>query len=198
MSAPANLDALRVATTTLAWRMRQALQTERLEIEPICGEFAELSFALYNDPALYQWISLKHPASVESLRADWRRLETPVSPDGSEAWLCWQLRCKATGRVIGMLDADATTTGVTPNLGYYIFVPYWRQGYAFEACSAVMQHLLSYGIHTLFATVTVGNVASKNLLEKLGFAYHQLLKDNDTLRGEWVDDWEFVYRRPRA
>jgi len=42
--------------------------------------------------------------------------------------------------VIGMLDADATTTGVTPNLGYYIFVPYWRQGYAFEACSAVMQH----------------------------------------------------------
>jgi len=168
VSAPANPDALRVATTTLAWRMRQALQTERLEIEPICGEFAERSFALYNDPALYQWISLKHPASVESLRADWRRLETPVSPDGSEAWLCWQLRCKATGRVIGMLDAD------------------------------VMQHLLTYGIHTLFATVTVGNVASKNLLEKLGFVYHQLLKDNDTLRGELVDDWEFVYRRPRA
>lgn len=132
------------------------------------------------------------------MRANWQRLETPLSPDGLEAWLCWQLQCTTTGHVIGMVDANVTIDGLATNLGYYIFVPHWRKGYALEACSRVMEHLVVHGVHTAFATVTVGNLASKNLLLKLGFEYHQLLVDNDTLRGKSVDDWEFVYRHTSA
>ena len=121
-----------------------------------------------------------------------------MSPDGKEAWLCWQLQCKTTGQVIGMVDADVNIEGLATNLGYYIFVPHWRKGYALEACNSVMQHLIANGVHTVLATVTVGNLASKNLLHKLGFAYRRLLKDNDELRGKPVDDWEFVYRHPSA
>ena len=192
----ANTNQTLDATKALALRLRQPLHTERLLIAPIRGEFAERSFALYEDDALYAWIGLKRPQSIASLRADWQRLETPLSPDGAEAWLCWQLQCKATGQVIGMADANITIEGVATNLGYYIFVPHWRKGYALEACNRVIQHLINNGVHTIAATVTVGNTASKNLLCKLGFVYHQLLKDNDSLRGRPVDDWEFVYRHP--
>ena len=97
-----------------------------------------------------------------------------------------------------MVDANVKMHGVATNLGYYIFTPHWRKGYAFEACSRVMEHLVDHGAHTVFATVTVGNLASKKLLLKLGFEYHQLLPDNDTLRGQSVDDWEFVFRHPSA
>ena len=186
------------ATKALSQRLRQTLHSERLLIAPVCGAFAERSFALYEDPALYEWISLNRPRSIESLRADWQRMETPLSPDGKEAWLCWQLQCKASGQVIGMVDASANMDGVATNLGYYIFTPHWRKGYAFEACSRVMEHLVDHGAHTVFTTVTVGNLASKKLLLKLGFQYHQLLTDNDTLRGQSVDDWEFVFRHPSA
>ena len=79
------------ATKALSQRLRQTLHSERLLIAPVCGKFAERSFALYEDPALYQWISLNRPRSIESLRADWQRMETPLSPDSKEAWLCWQL-----------------------------------------------------------------------------------------------------------
>lgn len=194
----ANTDHVLAATKALSQRLRQKLHSERLLIAPVCGEFAERSFALYEDPALYEWIGLKRPRSIASLRADWQRLETPLSPDGLEAWLCWQLQCKTTGHVIGMVDANVNIDGLATNLGYYIFVPYWRKGYALEACSRIMEHLLAHGVHTVFATVTVGNLASKNLLLKLGFEYHQLLADNDTLRGNSVDDWEFVYRHTSA
>ena len=186
------------ATKALAQRLRQTLHSERLLIAPVCGEFAERSFLLYEDEALYEWIGLNRPRSVESLRADWRRMETPLSPEGHEAWLCWQLQCKATGQVIGMVDANVNIKGVATNLGYYIFVPYWRKGYALEACARVMQHMIANGVHTVLATVTVGNLASKNLLHKLGFVYRQLLKDNDELRGKPVDDWEFMYLHPNA
>ena len=186
------------ATKALSQRLRQTLHSERLLIAPVCGAFTERSFALYEDPSLYEWISLNRPYSIESLRADWQRMETPLSPDGKEAWLCWQLQCKASGHVIGMVDANVNIAGVATNLGYYIFTPHWRKGYALEACSRVMEHLVDHGAHTVFATVTVGNVASKNLLLKLGFDYHQLLTDNDTLRGQSVDDWEFVFRYPSA
>ena len=194
----ANTDNVLAATKALSQRLRQTLHSERLLIAPVCGAFAERSFALYEDPSLYEWISLNRPRSIESLRADWQRMETPLSPDGKEAWLCWQLQCKASGHVIGMVDANVNIAGVATNLGYYIFTPHWRKGYALEACSRVMEHLVDHGAHTVFATVTVGNVASKNLLLKLGFDYHQLLTDNDTLRGQSVDDWEFVFRYPSA
>ena len=94
------------ATKALSQRLRQTLHSERLLIAPVCGAFAERSFALYEDPSLYEWISLNRPYSIESLRADWQRMETPLSPDGKEAWLCWQLQCKASGHVIGMVDAN--------------------------------------------------------------------------------------------
>ena len=48
------------------------------------------------------------------------------------------------------------------------------------------------GIHHLVATVTVGNHASAQVLKKAGFSFTRILPDNDTLRGEPVDDEEYV------
>jgi len=104
-------------TKALSQRLRQTLHSERLLIAPVCGAFAERSFAQYEDAALYEWIGLNRPGSIESLRADWQHMETPLSPDGKEAWLCWQLQCKTRGQVIGMVDANVNIEGLATKSG---------------------------------------------------------------------------------
>ena len=81
---------------------------------------------------------------------------------------------------------------VCTNLGYYLFPNFWGKGFATEAVQAAADHLLRQGIHRLVATVTVGNHASARVLRKAGFAFTRIIPDTDTLRGEPVDDEEYV------
>jgi len=47
------------------------------------------------------------------------------------------------------------------------------------------------GIRRLTATVTAGNVASKRLLEKVGFVLEGELRESYWLAGQWHNDWLF-------
>jgi len=169
-----------------------ALNSARLVLEPRCAAHAGAMFAGLQDEAVFQWISMKRPASVETLRADYQRLESRLSPDGSEAWLAWVVIEPVHAGVIGQIDVCIDGQSVCTNFGYYFFPAFWGCGYASEATTVVVQHLLALGIGRMVATVTAGNIASERVLEKAGFVRTRLLTANDTLRGEPVDDWEFV------
>jgi ribosomal-protein-alanine N-acetyltransferase len=80
-----------------------------------------------------------------------------ISPDGE--------LCGAVGLVI-------TPAHERAELGYWIGVPYWGQGFATEAASAVM----AFGFETLrlnriYASHFAGNVASQRVLEKIGMRH---------------------------
>lgn len=61
-----------------------------------------------------------------------------------------------------------------------------------EAVRAAADHLLLQGITRLIATVTVGNHASDQVLEKAGFSFSRVIPNSDTLRGVPVNHTEFV------
>lgn len=54
-------------------------------------------------------------------------------------------------------------------LGYHIFTPYRRQGYAKEACQAILSYASSTLSDRIYARVLEENHASVNLLKSLGF-----------------------------
>ena len=56
-------------------------------------------------------------------------------------------------------------------IGYTITPEYARQGYAYEATLAAVEFLFQSGIHEIYAGCEKPNIASKNLLEKLGFQF---------------------------
>ncbi len=178
--------------TDFAHQLCVPVLTPRLLLRPITGADADAAFGPMQDDAIYQWISMNKPRSAESLRANWTRLESRLSTDGADAWPVWAITTRSDGALVGEVDAVVDDQLVCTNLGYYLFPDFWGQGYATEAVRAIADHLVQQGIHRLVATVTAGNQASAQVLKKSGFSYTRILPDNDTLRGEPVDDEEYV------
>ena len=175
-----------------ARQLCRPIQTSRLLLTPLMGAHADAAFGPMQDDAIYEWISMNKPRTVETLRANWTRLESRIWNDGDNAWPVWAIMTRSDGALVGEVDADVDDKLVCTNLGYYLFPDFWGQGYATEAVSAIADHLVHQGIHRLVATVTVGNHASAKVLKKAGFSFTCILSDNDTLRGEPVDDEEYV------
>jgi RimJ/RimL family protein N-acetyltransferase len=81
----------------------RTLRTPRLTLEPQVAAHAETMFALLQDPAIYAYENTP-PASLESLRQRFCRLESRRSADGQERWLNWVLRLP-TGALAGFVQA---------------------------------------------------------------------------------------------
>ncbi|MES2951216.1 MAG: GNAT family N-acetyltransferase [Pseudomonadota bacterium] len=168
------------------------LETPRLRLQPLMGSHADADFGPMQDDAIYEWISMNKPRSVELLRAHWTGLESRMSPDGANLWPMWAVTTRDGGALVGCIDADIEDDCMCSNFGYYFFPEFWGRGFATEAVRAAADHLLQQGIHRLVATVTVGNLASGQVLKKAGFSFTRTIPDNDTLRGVLFDDEEYL------
>ena len=172
------------------------LSTLRLLMKPLVSSDADAAFTGLQNDAIRQWISMPKPDTVASLRESWRRRESRISPDGSEAWLSWFVTAKSDRSPMGSIDASIDGDQVAVNFGYYFFAETWGQGIATEAVRALSHHLLANGVIKLVATVTAGNVASTRVLQKAGFQFTRTIKDNDIVNGIVVNDDEFVLSAP--
>jgi RimJ/RimL family protein N-acetyltransferase len=63
-------------------------------------------------------------------------------------------------------------SGTAPEIGYWLGVPYWGNGYATEVARAVIDHAFTdLGYERLEAGARVSNPASRRVLEKCGFQW---------------------------
>lgn len=108
----------------------------------------------------------------------------------------WVLEEKNTGRLIGLAGVDMIRDEEDPELsgddslelGYHVFAPYRRQGYAFEACRAILPYAgETLGIRTFLIRTEAVNEASCRLAEKLNFI--QCRKDNQQRPGLYHLSW---------
>jgi ribosomal-protein-alanine N-acetyltransferase len=172
--------------------LRATIPGARLVLEPFRPDHAEALFAGLQDRRIYQWISAAPPRSVERLRE--RLADAVREREGDEISLAWAAIRAADGACLGKLDAEVLARGIATNVGYLFFPPYWGQGYASEAVSALADHLAGAGVREQRATVTVGNEASCRVLERARFVRGRVIEGNDTIRGQVVDDIEYVRR----
>jgi len=74
-------------------------------------------------------------------------------------------------RPIGMVGIDWREPA-TPELGYWLGVDHWGQGFATEAIRAVIDFAFEeFGVEQLVSGARVVNPASRNVLEKCGFQW---------------------------
>lgn len=159
------------------------LRSARLVLEPQVETHAQEMFDVLSDPAIYEFEG-EPPHSVAWLRERYRKLESRVSPDGSQRWLNWVVR--AQGVPIGYVQATVFHDGRAA-IAYVLASRWWGRGYASEAVAAMLDELRDrYAVRLALAVFKAANSRSRALLERAGFV--------DT-RGETEPDERIMQRR---
>jgi RimJ/RimL family protein N-acetyltransferase len=166
------------------------LQTERLSVEMMRREHAA-SLAEYRshpDVARYQdWAIPFTIEMAERLIDGQSQLDGPANDD----WV--QLAVVVGGRTIGDVAVGIHDDGQQATIGYSITPAEQGKGYATEAVAVVIGALFEEAhLHRVVAGIDPDNVASRRLLEKLGFRYEGRSVQSTLVRGEWVDDDRFA------
>jgi RimJ/RimL family protein N-acetyltransferase len=85
----------------------------------------------------------------------------------------------------GLMVGEKSDLGIGGNeaeVGYWIGVPFWGQGFIPEAVRELMRHAFEdLGITTLWLGYFDGNENSKRVSEKCGFKFHHTIKDKTWL-----------------
>jgi RimJ/RimL family protein N-acetyltransferase len=139
------------------------LRTERLELRAPRRDDAQAIARLAGDRRVaVNTARIPHPYSL----ADAEQFIGAVNrSDGQVAFLI-----VLDGAPIGGCGVGRQEDG--PEIGYWIGVPYWGQGYATEAARAVVDYAFSVlGYEALHAGARVSNPASRRVLEKCGFQW---------------------------
>lgn len=145
------------------------LQAGPLRLVPLVEAHAAALFPVLADPALYAFLDQGPPASAEALAAVYRRLETRVSPDGTEAWLNWAI-VDPEGQPCGFVQATGLPDGQAW-VAYVLGRHWWGRGWARMATQAMLDHLArDHGVTRFLASVERDHLRSQRLLEALGFA----------------------------
>ncbi|MGN1021265.1 MAG: GNAT family N-acetyltransferase [Aristaeellaceae bacterium] len=122
--------------------------------------------------------------------------EPPYTPARTEAFLrdfcmarhgALAAECRATGRVIGYILFHETERDVY-EMGWFFSRRVWRQGYAYEACRAVLDAAFDdLHAHRVFAETTDG-VKSAGLMRKLGMRPEGVMRlHTREPDGRWAD-----------
>jgi RimJ/RimL family protein N-acetyltransferase len=140
------------------------LETKRLALRAPRLEDAKTVATLANDRRIAENTArIPHPYKM----ADAESFICGANKADGEAVFLITLRDKT---VIGA--CGITTQEATPELGYWLGVPYWGNGYATEALHAVIDYAFTDLAHAaLQAGARVTNPASRRVLEKCGFQW---------------------------
>jgi len=140
------------------------LETKRLALRAPRLEDAKTVATLANDRRIAENAArIPHPYKM----SDAEGFISGANKAGGEAVFLITLRDKTVIGACGVRLQDET-----PELGYWLGVPHWGNGYATEALHAVIDYAFTDLSHkALQAGARVTNPASRRVLEKCGFQW---------------------------
>lgn len=146
----------------------QILTTKRCIVRETTEKDVDSFYQIYAEPEITEY--------MENLYAD-RDKEIAYIRDYREkvysfyGYGMWTILTKK-GMIIGRAGISWRDGFDLPELGFVIGVPWQRQGYAYEVCSAILTYAREeLGLTQIQALVMSGNDKSEALCRKLGFQY---------------------------
>jgi RimJ/RimL family protein N-acetyltransferase len=144
--------------------MRPTLATERLRLEPLTEEHAELLAELDGDPAVLEHIFGRALTREESLAAFPMRLDPEADELGLGLWVGFE-----EARFVGWWCLLREAVPATAELGYRLPQDAWGDGRATEGALALLGHGFgTLGLGSVWAQTSVSNRASQRVLDKCG------------------------------
>jgi RimJ/RimL family protein N-acetyltransferase len=154
----------RTPTDTFHEGSTPVLETERLCLRAPRLEDAKQVAALVNDRRIAENTArIPHPYAIADAR-EW--IGAANKTDGEMSFVVTM-----AGEIVGACGYHRSRDGV-PEIGYWLGVPFWGNGYATEAARALIDHAFGdRGHQVLLAGARISNPASRRVLEKCGFQW---------------------------
>ncbi len=158
------------------------LETSRLKLRPYSdADVAELLPLIGTREVAATTLRIPHPYTEQDARAF---LALAQEPD--KIWLAITLR--SDGLQIGGVGLRLDRQHHHAELGYWLGVPYWGQGYATEAAREMLRYgFEDLGLHRIFASHFKHNPASGRILVKLGMRHEGCQREHLRKWNEFVD-----------
>lgn len=158
------------------------LETERLRLRPYNDtDIPELLPLIGTREVAATTLRIAHPYTEQDARGF---LELTNKPD--KLWLAITLR--GDGRQIGGIGLRIELPQQHAELGYWLGVAYWGQGYATEASREMLRYgFENLGLHRIFASHFKHNPASGRILKKIGMQYEGCQRQHLLKWGQFVD-----------
>ena len=154
---------------------RPTLETERLVLRPFRLSDAPEVQRLAGDRRVAEMtMSIPHPYQ-DGVAEEWIGSHLETFGSGKEVILAVTL--KAGGILLGAIGLAVRREHERAELGYWIGVPYWNQGYCTEAAAAVVRFgFESLGLHRIQANHYARNPASGRVMQRIGMTREGCLR----------------------
>lgn len=142
------------------------LTTKRCKIRETTVEDADSFYEIYAEPSITEYMEDLYADRDEEIAYIKEYRKKVYEFYGYGMWTV----LTREGTVIGRAGVSWREGFELPELGFMIGVPWQRQGYAYEVCSAILDYARDeLGFTQMQALVMEGNEKSAALCEKLGF-----------------------------
>lgn len=163
----------------------EVLRTGRLLIRETTLEDIDEFYKIYADPEMTRYMEglFDDPADEKRYQKDY--IEKVY---GLMGFGVWTLERISDGRIIGRAGYSVRNGFDDVELGFLVGTEFQKQGYAYEACNAI----LDYGRDTLLfeevqTLVKKENLGSIHLCEKLGFTISEEVEVEENIYGHSYD-----------
>lgn len=145
------------------------IQTDRLIIRPV--KFIDDNFIveLLNEKDFIENVGDKNVSNTNDARRYIENGPLACQQQHGFSLMIVTLQCGEPIGLCGLLKRDELPY---PDLGYAFLSRHYRQGYGFEAATAVLNHF--HHIRPILAMTSKDNHPSQQLLIKLGFEEHEV------------------------
>jgi RimJ/RimL family protein N-acetyltransferase len=161
-----------------------AIETARLRLRPFHFEDIDDILALGEDPEMARYMSMPQPFR----RADAERViarQILADPNERFGWAA-----ELEGAVVGWVNLIFDRENRRAEVGYGIARDHWGKGLATEAARAAIDAAFATfpDLNRVRAMADARNIGSQRVMEKLGMKREGVLRQNQVVRGEFIDE----------
>ncbi|MES2560790.1 MAG: GNAT family N-acetyltransferase [Bacteroidota bacterium] len=149
--------------------MNQLMQTERLYFREFTLDDAVLLYEMHQDPAITRYTA--DPIPWDSVERVVGILKDTIMPQYKNKMGRWAVHLKEGDTFIGWCGLKKV--GDEIDLGYRFKKQFWGKGYATEAAKGVLEYGVKMELQNIVGRASIANVASVNVLKKIGLVYQK-------------------------
>ena len=173
------------------------LETDRLRLRPLeLADATEVQRLAGDRLIAATTLNIPHPYP-DGAAEEWLRRSAERAAAGEV--LSYAVERRSDGALVGSVSLSIEREHDRAELGYWIGVPYWGQGYATEAAGELVRYgLETLGLNRIYAYHFPANPASGRVLQKIGMAYEGRRRQHSLKWGEYMDSESYAILRSDA